>query len=211
MFEISTSVYRIDPTKVTPTKYISFFVERQEGNLLFPCLASSSTFQSEWEAIQHKGGVDMILLGDMHFATKQNDQLTETFGVPTQCSELEEPDVSRKVQHVASFPFERHELANGVLVVPTPGHRPGAVGYIVEVNEQKLMFIGDSIWHNGSHWQALSNKANRKTMIKTLGRLEQEQFDSIYCNVSASNKTCHIEFKDDHEKIDFLRDLASKL
>ena len=164
MKEISESIYRVDPTKITPSKYISFFVEHKSGNLLFPCLASSSTFDSEWEFMQQHGGVQSILLGDMHFATKQNDQLTQEFGTPTQCSEIEEADVSRKVQAVEGFPFSRHQLAPHVLVIPTPGHRPGAVGYIVDMPNQKALFIGDSIWNNGSKWQGLSSKANRKTM-----------------------------------------------
>ena len=92
---------------------------------------------------------------------KHNDQLFDEFGAPTCCSVLEEPDVRRKVQNVEAFPFERHEIAPGVIAIPTPGHRPGAVSYLVEVSHSNVLFAGDSIWHDREKWMALSNKKNR--------------------------------------------------
>lgn len=152
-----------------------------------------------------------MLLGDMHFATKHIDQLTEEFGVVVKCSELEEPDVSRKVKDVESFPFKKQLLEEGITALPTPGHRPGAMGYLVVLPDQSALFIGDSIWHNGKEWQALTSKANRPTMIRTLQELEEVQFDSLYCNVSVTNNTCSVSFESNSERKEFLRLLADAL
>ncbi len=211
MIECTPSIYKIEPTKITPSKYISFFALRDDGNLLFPCVSSSSTFESSWEQINELGGVSKQLLGDMHFATKHNDQLFDEFGAPTCCSILEEPDVRRKVQNVEAFPFERHEVAPGVIAIPTPGHRPGAVSYLVEIAGSDVLFAGDSIWHDREKWMALSNKKNRPVMKATLASLRDEDFSAIFVNSSVQNPIFSIEFANDGAKNDFLDELATAL
>ena len=211
MKEISPGIYRIEPSKITPTKYISFFVTRKEGNLLFPCLSSASTFETQWSEIHDRGGIVAQLIGDMHFATKHCDLLHSEFGTPVQCSEVEAPDVQRKVEAVQTFPFNRHKLMDGVVVIPTPGHRPGAVGYLVSLPERDVLFIGDSIWHDGTHWKALSSKKNRATMLNTLESLKDEKFSAMYGNSSVQNDVCSVEFSSDAEKQTFLEELVTDL
>lgn len=211
MLECKPGIFKIEPTKITPSKYISFFVERESGNLLFPCLSSSSTFQSSWLEIHERGGVAMQLLGDMHFATKDNDALHAEFNAMTFCSEGEEADVRRKVKNVEAFPFERVELSPGVVALPTPGHRPGAVSYLLDVRGTSVLFAGDSIWHDGEKWKALSNKKNRNVMKNTLTELCAETFTTLYVNSSVTNPTYSIEFDTLDDKNEFLDGLATEL
>ena len=211
MEECAPGIYRVMPSKVTPSKYISFFVVREAGNLLFPCVASSSTFETDWPEMHSLGGVSMQLLGDMHFATKHNDQLFAEFGAATYCSDLEKPDVARKVKNVESFNFERLELAPGVTSLPTPGHRPGAVSYLVEFSDRNVLFAGDSIWHNGSTWSALASKKNKSVMKSTLQLLDEEKFNSIYVNSSVTNDVCSVSFANANEKSSFLKAIAEAL
>ena len=211
MIECLPRIYKLEPSKLTPSKYISFFVLRDSGNLLFPCVASSSTFEASWPEIHDAGGVSKQLLGDMHFATKHNDQIFEEFGAPTCCSAVEAPDVRRKVQDVEDFPFERLEVAPGVTAIPTPGHRPGAVSYLVDVGNSNVLFAGDSLWHDREKWVALSNKKNRPVMKKTLAALSEERFSTIFVNSSVQNPIYSIDFSTDQEKNDFLDGLAEAL
>ena len=211
MIECLPRIYKLEPSKLTPSKYISFFVLRDSGNLLFPCVASSSTFEASWPEIHDAGGVSKQLLGDMHFATKHNDQIFEEFGAPTCCSSVEAPDVRRKVQDVEDFPFERLEVAPGVTAIPTPGHRPGAVSYLVDVGNSNVLFAGDSLWHDREKWVALSNKKNRPVMKKTLAALSEERFSTIFVNSSVQNPIYSIDFSTDQEKNDFLDGLAEAL
>ena len=211
MLEYAPNIYKIEPSKITPTKYISFFVRREAGNLLFPCLASSSTFESTWAELHELGGVSRQLLGDMHFATKHNDRLFEEFGAPTSCSVLEEPDVRRKVENVESFPFERHEIAPGIVAIPTPGHRPGAVSYLVDIGDTNVLFAGDSVWHDEEKWIALSNKKNRPVMKTTLASLHEERFTTLFVNSSVKNPVCSVDFSNQEEKNEFLELLAEAL
>ena len=142
------NVYRILPTKVTPSKYSSLFVKRPQGNLLFSCLGGHSSIEGSFDDIDALGGIALHLLGDMHFAARYNDDVDERFGVATMCSEVEGPDVRRKVNNVVTFPYERQALARGVLAIPTPGHRHGAVSYLVRSGKRSCLFAGDTIYHD---------------------------------------------------------------
>ncbi len=190
MDELFPTVYRILPTKVTPTKYVSLFAARPEGNLLFSCFGGHSSIEGSFDAIDALGGVALHLLGDMHFAARYNDALDERFGTVTMCSEVEGPDVRRKVKRVETFPFERHELAPGVEAIPTPGHRPGAVCYRVPVGDRICLFAGDTIYHDGKGWRALSSKKSRKTMLASLDLLMEVDFDVLLANTGAGNPVC---------------------
>ncbi len=194
MEELFAGVYRIEPTKVTPSKYISLFAERAEGNLLFSCFGAHSSIEGSFDAIDACGGVALHLIGDMHFAARYSDDVFARFAVPTRCSEVEGPDVKRKVDNVATFPFERHELATGLEVIPTPGHRPGAVSYLVTVGNRRCLFAGDSIYHDGAAWRALASKRNRPIMLATLELLDGIEFDVLLANTSVTNPVCHVEF-----------------
>lgn len=210
MEELFEGVYRIQPTKVTPSKYVSLFAERTAGNLLFSCFGGHSSIEGSFDAIEARGGVAMHLLGDMHFAARYSDDVFARFGVPTRCSEVEAPDVKRKVKNVSTFPFERHELAPGVEVIPTPGHRPGAVSYLVTIGNRQCLFAGDSIYHDGTKWRALASKRNRPTMLATLELLDGIEFDVLLANTSVTNPVCHVEFDGDG-KDGFLAELRADL
>ena len=203
-------VYRILPTKITATKYSSLFAVRPEGNLLFSCLGGHSSIEGSFDAMDDLGGVALHLLGDMHFAARYNDDVDAHFGVTTMCSEVEGPDVRRKVENVATFPFERHVLAPGVEVIPTPGHRPGAVSYLVDVGGKRCLFAGDSIYHSGDDWMCPVSKKNRNTMLATLDLLADVDFDVLLSNTGAHNPVCYIDL-DDASRSEFIASLKSRL
>lgn len=193
MQRLFDDVYRILPTRVTPTKYSSLFAVRGEGNLLFSCLGGHSSIEGSFDAVDALGGVALHLLGDMHFAARYNDDVDVRFGVTTMCSEVEGPDVRRKVKNVVTFPFQRHILAPGVEVIPTPGHRPGAVSYLADVAGRRCLFAGDSIYHGGDGWICPVSKRNRKTMLATLDQLAELDFDVLLSNTGANNPVCFVE------------------
>ncbi|MCE2459185.1 MAG: hypothetical protein J4F38_00165 [Pseudomonadales bacterium] len=210
MEALMEDVYRILPTKVTPTKYSSLFAVRPEGNLLFSCLGGHSSIEGSFDDMDDLGGVALHLLGDMHFAARYNDDVDARFGVTTMCSDVEGPDVRRKVKNVVTFPFERHTLVPGVEVIPTPGHRPGAVSYLVDVGGRRCLFAGDSIYHSGDKWMCPVSKKNRKTMLATLDMLTGVDFDALLANTGANNPVCYVEV-DEATRTEFIAGLKSRL
>ena len=210
MQSLFDDVYRIRPTKITPTKYSSLFAVRPDGNLLFSCLGGHSSIEGSFDDMDALGGVALHLLGDMHFAARYNDDVDERFDVATMCSEVEGGDVRRKVKKVVTFPFERHMLASGVEVIPTPGHRPGAVSSLVAVGGRRCLFAGDSIYHGGDNWMCPVSRKNRKTMLATLDLLAGIDFDVLLSNTGANNPVCYVEV-DRTSRAEFFDDLKSRL
>lgn len=191
--ELYPGVFRVYPTKITDSKYVSFFVKRRGGNLLFPCFASHSSIEGCFDEIEAMGGLAFQLIGDMHFAAKYNDDVAARFGTDALCSELEGPDVKRKVKHVSTFPFERQMLAPQVEAIPTPGHRPGAVSYLVTLGARRYLFAGDTLYHDGERWRCYTNKKQRRQMIETLHMLGDLDFHVLLANTRAIHPVCHAE------------------
>jgi glyoxylase-like metal-dependent hydrolase (beta-lactamase superfamily II) len=191
--EILKGVYKVLPTKVTDSKYPSFFVRRASGNLLFPCFSNSSTIHGSFDQIDALGGLKYQLLGDSHFKTPHCDEVAERFGAPLYCSEPEAPDVTKRLKRVRVFPLERHELEPGLEVIPTPGHRPGGVCYLVQVGGRRCLFAGDGIWHDGKDWKAFPTKPGRPKMIESLRRLADVDFDLLLANTKIGNPHCFLE------------------
>ncbi len=210
MEQILDGVYRILPTKVTPSKYVSFLVRRTQGNFLLPCCSSHGSISSSFDAIEQMGGIRAQLLGDMHFASQYNNEIFARFGVGLYTSDVEAPDVRRKVKEVVEFPFVRHTIFDCVECIPTPGHRPGAVSYLFVNGAQRLLFAGDSIYHDGTQWRTYVSKANKKIMKTTLKELAEIDFDYLFANTSVTNPICYVELSE-QQRLEFLQALIDDL
>jgi glyoxylase-like metal-dependent hydrolase (beta-lactamase superfamily II) len=210
MDELFPGVFKVLPTKPSPSKCITFFVRRPEGNLLFPCFSGSATIHGRFEEIASLGGVARQLLGDSHFKTPHCDEVAARFGAPLYCSEPEAPDVTKSVKNVRIFPLERHQLEPGVEVIPTPGHRPGGVCYLVTLGGRRYLFAGDGIWHDGTAWKAFPTKAGRPKMIDSLRRLADVEFDVLLANTRVNNPICSVEL-DDQARRDLIASIREQL
>jgi len=204
MEQILPGVYRVLPTKPTPSKYISFLVTRPEGNLLIPCFTNQSTLRDRFDEITSLGGVRMQLLGDSHFKSCHCDEVSVRFHAPLYCSSVEAPDVRAGVKDVVEFPFERHMLAPGVEVIPTPGHRPGGVCYLVEQAGRRILFTGDTIWHTGIGWFATPITRGRAQMVRSLEELTETPFDTLMCNAIVSDPEYRLDFATDADRRAFM-------
>ena len=85
MRELLKNLYVVEPSKATALKYISFFVKRKRGNLLFPCFSNQSTITERFADLEAMGGIGMQLLGDSHFRTAHCDEVSEHFGCSLYC------------------------------------------------------------------------------------------------------------------------------
>lgn len=200
MDEIFPDIYQVFPSKQTPSKYRSFFVKRDAGNLLIPCFSTNSTIEAHFDEITVRGGLSRQLLGDSHFKSAHCDVVAERFHAPLYCSQSEAPDVTRVLKQVVIFPFERHMLDAGLEVIPTPGHRPGGVCYLVSLQEKRYLFVGDFIWHDGTNWIPTPTKAGVPTYIESLRLLAGIEFDVLLANSMISNPTYYVEFDQDTRK-----------
>jgi len=210
MNEIFPNIYQIFPSKQTPSKYRPFFVKRDEGNLLIPCFSTNSTIEAHFDAIAELGGLSRQLLGDSHFKSSHCDQVAERFNAPVYCSEGEAPDVTPVVKQVMIFPFTRHLLEPQIDVIPTPGHRPGGVCYLISMDEKRYLFVGDFIWHDGEKWIPTATKANFRAYIESLHLLEGIAFDVLLANSKISNPTYSVALNQETRKA-FIADLLEQV
>ncbi|MCB1188374.1 MBL fold metallo-hydrolase [bacterium] len=205
MRELLKNLYVVEPSKATALKYISFFVKRKRGNLLFPCFSNQSTITERFGELEAMGGVGMQLLGDSHFRTAHCDEVGEHFGCSLHCSEAEREAVEQKCVNVTAFPFEHRRLASDIDVVPTPGHRPGGVCFLVDLPDGKVLFAGDALWFDGKRWMSFPSSKGRSKLIASFTALKELPFDYITCNTKVQDQQhCLLELKDEKQRRRFI-------
>jgi hydroxyacylglutathione hydrolase len=210
MDELFPDIFKVLPSKIMDSKYASFLVKRDDGNLLFPCFSNHSTIHDRFNEIAGLGGIKAQLLGDSHFKTPHCDEVAARFDAPLYCSDAEAPDVLPKLKRVVVFPFNRHALMPGVEVIPTPGHRPGGVCYLVTLIGKKFLFAGDGIWHDGEAWKAFPTKAGLKKMKESLKMLAEVEFDVLLANTRLDNPICFVAVNPGSRQ-EFIQSIAERL
>ncbi|MET3493980.1 hypothetical protein [Variovorax boronicumulans] len=210
MEKLGPSVFRVLPTKVTPTKYCNFFVTHPQGNLLFPCFAKGGNIDGAFDAMEAMGGVGAQLLGDMHLKSSHCDELRERFGTLTYCSAPELEDVKKSVKHVKAFPFRRHRLFPHVEVIPTPGHRPGGTCYLVELEGRRVLFAGDNVGYDAGHWTAFPSKQGKAELLQSFSVLAACEFDVLYAITLATEPVCSVRLATAAARERFFRDVAAR-
>ncbi|ALI10222.1 hypothetical protein AO356_26545 [Pseudomonas fluorescens] len=208
MIALAPSVFRVQPSKVTPTKYCSFFVVHPQGNLMLPCFAKGASIEGDFEAMANMGGVSAQLLGDMHLKSNHCDVLHKRFGAWTYCSEPERDDVGKSVGSVKAFPFHRHHLFPHVEVIPTPGHRPGGTCFLVEMDGFRALFAGDNVGYDGANWTAFPSKSGKEALRQSLSVLADCEFDVLYAITLAVEPVCSISLPTAEARQCFFNDVA---
>ena len=193
MEEIFADIYRVLPSSPSDEKWISFFIRYPEGNLIVPGYICKSTIHAHFGTIERLGGVSKQLLSDAHYKTRHCDEVAERFNAPLYCSQAEADGVRRDLKHIVVIPYTRHFLLPGIEVIPTPGHRPGAICYRIALHNRQYLFTGDTIWHNGRDWVASPTKAGIRKMEESLRLLMEIEFDVLLANNRVDYPVSYIE------------------
>lgn len=208
---VCPGVFRIMPMRMTPSKYTSFLVTHDAGNLMFACYSRGGLDADVLGKIETEGGLKAQLLGDMHFKDPLCDTLSERFGTSTYCSEPEAEDVRRTCRLVTPFPFERHRLFPHVEVIPTPGHRPGGTCFIVDMGTRRILFAGDNVGFDGKRWTCYPSRQGRKDMVQSLRLLASCEFDLLCAITLASEDTFSIALGSAAKRKQFLAGIEATL
>jgi hydroxyacylglutathione hydrolase len=116
------------------------------GNILFYSPASDADF----EAIEQLGGVSAQYLSHLDEAGPMLAQVADRFGSRLHAPAAELDAIGRHAQVDAPVEARRHVDANGVDVIPTPGHSDGSTCYLVTgVGGEKYLFTGDTMFPAG--------------------------------------------------------------
>lgn len=109
------------------------------------CLFYSMAGDTDFEAIAELGGVADQYLSHRDEAGPMLKRLAARFGARLHAPVAELLEIGQHA-HVDIPLGSRHEDANGVEVIPTPGHSPGSVCYQVRGAEGTYLFTGDTLY-----------------------------------------------------------------
>lgn len=206
--EIYPSLFLLRPEEPQAKTPFTYFLKRAEGNVLFATKADISALVAD---VNRLGGVAQMLLGDRHHASAATAALAKQFGTKLSCSQIEATALHRLGITVEKmFPYQRHDLADDLEAIPTPGHTRGAFSYLWTYQGRKFLFIGDTIVPITGTWEYWVTKPNRAEMLRTVQALGELEFDVILSNSFAAAPVAWVESDQSYRERMFAR-LASSL
>lgn len=121
----------------------SYLWKANGRNALFYCPASDADFT----AIESLGGIDDQYLSHQDEAGPMLARITKKFGSRLHAPAAERATIERHAR--IDVPLsDRHRDANGIEVIPTPGHTPGSTSYLVDGAVGRYLFTGDTMFVN---------------------------------------------------------------
>lgn len=158
------------------TTHAYLWVRAGGGNVLFYATGSDD----DHDAIESLGGVAHQYLSHRDEAGPALASIAERFGARLHASAAEMADVARFREPDVLFE-QRHVDANGVEVVPTPGHSPGSTCFLVPgAGEETYLFTGDTIFlGRDGRWRAgyiegISDAGALAASLELLGTLRPD-------------------------------------
>lgn len=113
----------------------------------------SPATDADFDALDTLGGVTHQYLSHRDEAGPMLARIAARFGSTLHAPAGDVADVSRH-HHVDVPVTGRYTDANGIEIIPTPGHSPGSVCYLVPGAEGRYLFTGDTLFRVKGHWRA---------------------------------------------------------
>lgn len=113
----------------------------------------SPATDADFDALDTLGGVTHQYLSHRDEAGPMLARIAARFGSTLHAPAGDVADVSRH-HHVDVPVTGRYTDANGIEIIPTPGHSPGSVCYLVPGAEGRYLFTGDTLFRIEGHWRA---------------------------------------------------------
>lgn len=108
----------------------------------------------EFDELADLGGVDDQYLSHRDEAGPMLARIAERFGAKLHAAEADLPDI-RKHAHIDVPLRGRHTDYHDIEIIPTPGHSPGSVCYLVPGAEGRYLFTGDTLFcDQEGRWRA---------------------------------------------------------
>lgn len=124
----------------------AYLWRRPTGNVLFYSPATNADFDD----IDELGGVAAQYLSHLDEAGPNLARIADRFGSRLHAPAAELETIEQHAHVDEPVDGRRHVDANGVEVIPTPGHSVGSSCYLVTVGDgAKVLFTGDTIFPAG--------------------------------------------------------------
>lgn len=111
------------------------------GNVLF----YSTMTDADFDGFERLGGVAHHYLSHRDEAGPMLERIGARFGARLHAPATESADIGR--HRAIDVPLRHHHFdANGIEVIPTPGHSPGSTSYLVLGHGGRYLFTGDTVF-----------------------------------------------------------------
>ena len=160
------------------------------GNVLFYNTAGDD----DVEEIARLGGVAHQYLSHQDEVAPMIATYRQRFGAVLHASAVEAGAVAEVRAPDVTF-AERHVDANGIEVVPTPGHSPGSTSFLVPgAGGLTYLFTGDTIYQDGKgRWQAgYLPGSDAEQLLATLDVLAGLEPDLVASSAFAGEAGVHV-------------------
>lgn len=160
------------------------------SNRLFYSVATDADF----DEIERLGGVADQYLSHVDEAGPMLGHIAERFGARLHAPAAESGDISRHAP--VDVPLtDRHVDDNGVEVIPTPGHTPGSVCYLVPGSDgARYLFTGDTLYVSESGaWTAgyIDSFSDAGSLAESLRLLVTVAPDVVISSAFAGDSAVH--------------------
>ena len=120
------------------------------ANVLFYSVGTDGDF----DELAGLGGVNHQYLSHRDEAGPMLKRIAERFGATLHAAAADLPDITQHA-HVDVASSGHQTDANGIEIIPTPGHSPGSVCYVVEGADGRYLLTGDTVFRDTEgRWRA---------------------------------------------------------
>jgi hypothetical protein len=161
----------------------AYLLVQPGGNVLFYGMAAH---EHELAQITQLGGISRQYLSHRDEAGPGLAMIKERFHSLLCCHVLD-ADAATPSCPVDLEIRQREVHLGNVEIIPTPGHSPGSVCFLVASRTgKKYLFTGDSIFPDGEGWGTYVSRHQRSTLAKSLELLRDVEPDVVMSSASSA-------------------------
>lgn len=152
----------------------AYLYQREQGNVLF----YNTCQQDDIERFAERGGVDYQLLSHRDEVGDSLSLIRERFHARLGIHQQDQQALEELFTPDLVF-TERQFLLSDVEVIPTPGHTPGSVCFLVtSVTGSRYLFTGDTLYLSEQGWQpgmlSFSDRSDLTVSLKLVQTLQPD-------------------------------------
>ncbi|HEX2283548.1 MAG TPA: MBL fold metallo-hydrolase [Mycobacterium sp.] len=153
----------------------------------------STATDADFDALEELGGVADHYLSHRDEAGPMLARIAERFGSRLHAPAAELREIGQHAR--VDVPLDsRHVDANGVEVIPTPGHTPGSTCYLVDGDEGVYLFTGDTLFlSDKGEWTAgfIPGYSDAEALTSTLHLLATLEPDVVISSGFQGDSAVH--------------------
>ncbi|OUR96885.1 hypothetical protein A9Q84_11145 [Halobacteriovorax marinus] len=144
----------------------AYLLKRKIGNILF---YSSKFIENDFSQIHSLGGIGVQIVNHRDEATSYCDLVLNEFKAPLYCHVKEEEAILKKCK--VGKVIEEGMIFSDIEAVHTPGHCPGSTCFLWSIDDEKILFTGDTFYPSNGKWCVAIKDGDQEEMISSLRKL----------------------------------------